>query len=30
MALWSDIVGVVIGFAGLGALSVLRQLIIYN
>ena len=30
MALWSDIVGVVVGFAGLGALSVLRKLIIYN
>ncbi len=30
MALWNDIVGVVVGFAGLGALSVLRKLIIYN
>ncbi len=30
MALWSDIIGVVVGFAGLGALSVLRKLIIYN
>ena len=30
MALWRDIVGVVVGFARLGALSVLRKLIIYN
>jgi hypothetical protein len=30
MALWSDILGVVVGFAGLGAASVLRKLIIYN
>jgi len=30
MALWSDIVGVVVGFAGLGFLSLLRKLIIYN
>ncbi len=30
MALWSDIVGVVVGFAGLGVLLVLRKLIIYN
>jgi hypothetical protein len=30
MALWSDILGVVVRFAGLGAASVLRKLIIYN
>jgi hypothetical protein len=30
MALWSDVAGVVVGFAGLGVLSVLRKLIMYN
>ncbi len=30
MALWGDIVGVVVSFAGLGVLSVLQKLIIYN
>jgi hypothetical protein len=30
MALWSDILGVVAGFASLGACSLLREAIIYK
>jgi hypothetical protein len=30
MAFWSDIIGVVVAFAGLGFFSLLRKLIMYN
>lgn len=30
MTLWNDILGVLVGFAGLGACSLLRKFIIYN